>query len=59
MTSLNGLPWLFWGIALALPAWYWIHRRWMGAHLKDGALNRNAIETYIPPSGACKTIERF
>ncbi len=59
MNPLNGIPYLFWGIAIALPTWYLIHRRWMGAHSSDAALDQHHIPTYIAPSQACKAIERF
>ena len=56
---MNGLSWLFWGIGLALPAWWFIWRRWAGLGASDGAVSKGAAMTYIPPSGACKAIERF
>ena len=59
MNPLNGIPYLFWGIAIAVPIWYLIHRRWMGAHLKDELVGKHHGYTYVPPSTECKTIERF
>ena len=59
MNPLNGIPYLVWGIAIALPVWFLIHRRWMGMHLKDPLVGKHHAYTYIPPSDKCKPIERF
>lgn len=65
MNPLDGLPYLFWCIALALPAWYLLYRRWMGSHLNDAALDKrhipqaDTVSTYVAPTLNCKTIERF
>ena len=56
MDPLNGIPYLFWGIAIALPTWYLIHRRWIGAHSNDAALDKHHGYPYVPPSTECKTI---
>ena len=59
MDSLNGIPYLFWGIAIAVPIWFLIHRRWMGLHVKDPLVGKHQASTYVAPSQACKAIERY
>ena len=59
MSPLNGISYLFWGIAIALPTRYLIHRSRIGAHSNDAALDKHQGNTYVPPSTEYKPIERI
>jgi hypothetical protein len=56
---MNGLAWLFWGIAIALPLWFFVWRRWAGMHDTDATLSKRHHVTYIEPTMNGKTIDRF
>ena len=59
MNPLDGIPYLFWGIASALRVWHLLYRRWMGMHRKDPLVRTPAAYSYVAPSQACKAIEQY